>query len=127
MAVVNKKDESHDEAAEAYRQAVENGLHLYSSRWTWYDALSHLKERAKGGGLEAATKLQTLADGSRLVHLVYVHRDLEERAVQLFWDRPDKAWSITTCANVLLMRDIGLQYVLSKNTHYNQAGLQTLY
>lgn len=77
----------------------------------------------KGGGYEAAEALWRTARGSKAITVLPIDSTVEEAALTFFWSMRDKAWSVTTCANILLMQRTGLLRVLSANRHYSQAGL----
>lgn len=127
MAVAHQRDQDHQRAAEVFANIVKQGWQLYSTTWTYYDALSHMKERAKGGGLQGARLLRQLVEDDDRITVVPIDPDLEEAAVAYFWAHDDKAWSITTCANLIVMTNLELWYVLSANHHYGQAGFVNLY
>lgn len=127
MAIANQRDQDHAAASDVFRGLVQKGWRIYSSNWTWYDALSHMKERKKGGGLTAAKALRDVEADHHTISVLRVNERLEARALDLFWETEDKAWSVTTCVNIVLMRELELIYVLSANHHYRQAGLKTLY
>jgi len=125
MAIVNRRDQCHEAASEAYRELAKRSWKFYTSSWTMYDALSHLKERAKSGGYEAARALDELARPPAVI-VMPVTKEIERRAVARFWRMPDKAWSITSCANMEIMQDASLQYVLSASASYREAGYVSL-
>lgn len=126
MAVLSSRDQDHAKASGAYDELVRNGWRVYTTNWTLYDAYSHMKEREKGGGVAAAEALYALQKANDFT-VVPVTKSLEERATVHFWNFKDRLWSITTWANVLVMRDLNINYVLSGNHHYDQAGLTRLY
>jgi predicted nucleic acid-binding protein len=126
MSVLNRREQDYVPASAAYTDLVTGGWRLYTTNWTLYDALSHMKERIKGGGLAAADALRALHLGNAFT-VVPVTRALEERAVVLFWNHRDKVCSITTWANIVVMRNLDLRYVLSRSHHYDQAGFSRLY
>lgn len=126
MALMNLKDQSHCDARHVYDQIIEKRLYLYTTNWTAYEALSHIREREKGGGLNAASKLQAILGMKNVVTVVTVTADLEERAVQRFWRYEDKPWSVVLCASHEVMTDLGLRYVLSANKGFAQAGFVNL-
>jgi len=126
MSILNRREQDYPQASAAYTELVKNGWRLYTTNWTLYDALSHMKERAKGGGLAAADALRALQRGNAFT-VVPVTTALEERALVLFWNHRDKPCSITTWANIVVMRNLDLTYVLSGSHHYDQAGFSRLY
>jgi predicted nucleic acid-binding protein len=47
-------------------------------------------------------------------------------AVELYEKRPDKGYSLTDCISMLVMRDLGIQEVLSHDNHFEQEGFVVL-
>lgn len=50
-----------------------------------------------------------------------------ERAVALFDQRPDKAWSLTDCIKFIVMQDLGIADALTAGHHFEQAGFNILF
>jgi predicted nucleic acid-binding protein len=127
IAIASTRDQDHQAASEVYKDLVEESWQFHTSNWTLYDADSHLKERSKMGGAVGAKYLRDLVLNSPAIRVSSIGIELEDDAVKLFWSLKDKQWSVTTCANVLLMRYLGIITVLSGNHHYQQAGFHRLY
>jgi len=53
-------------------------------------------------------------------------RDLFLEGLQLFQKRQDKQWSHVDCTSILLMKQLGLQEVLTSDRHFKQAGFTVL-
>jgi hypothetical protein len=53
-------------------------------------------------------------------------RDLLERGVKLFSQRPDKDWSLTDCISFVVMQDHSIQEALTTDHHFEQAGFLPL-
>jgi predicted nucleic acid-binding protein len=51
---------------------------------------------------------------------------LYARALALFRERPDQAWSLTDCLSFVVMRDGGLMSALTYDKHFEQAGFRAL-
>jgi predicted nucleic acid-binding protein len=127
MALFNKRDQDSKAAWQAHKHCSDNRWHLYTSNWTLYDAYSHLRERPKSGGLTTAEALKEFVRNNGEISVLKIDSQIEETALGLFWNRRDKSWSVTTCANIVLMEKHGLYFVLSGNHHYEEAGLAPLY
>lgn len=48
------------------------------------------------------------------------------RALDLYEDRPDKAYSLVDCMSMLIMRDRGITHVLTNDHHFAQEGFTIL-
>ncbi len=60
------------------------------------------------------------------VHIVPVNRDLLNRTVELYRNRPDKDWGLTDCISFIVMQDEGLTEALTADRHFEQSGFQAL-
>jgi hypothetical protein len=53
--------------------------------------------------------------------------ELFQRALVLYGDRTDKAWSLTDCVSFLVMSDEGLTEALTGDHHFEQAGFKAVF
>ena len=53
-------------------------------------------------------------------------RELFDRGLQLFSDRPDKEWSLTDCISFVVMGERSLTEALTSDHHFEQAGFTVL-
>ena len=127
FALFCKRDEDYEAAKDAHKYCSDKGWHLYTSNWTLYGDDSHLKEHLKSGGVRSAEALRDFIQNNKEISVFTIDSQIEETALGLFWNRRDKTWSITTCANIALMERHGLYFVLSGNHDYKEAGLAPLY
>jgi predicted nucleic acid-binding protein len=58
--------------------------------------------------------------------VVPASRELQDRGIELYRQRPDKSWSLIDCISFLVMRDYGMTEALSADRHFEQAGYATL-
>jgi predicted nucleic acid-binding protein len=49
-----------------------------------------------------------------------------QQALNLYLQRPDKAWSLTDCSSFLIMGELNLTEALAHDKHFKQAGFITL-
>jgi predicted nucleic acid-binding protein len=49
-----------------------------------------------------------------------------ERGLRLYFERPDKEWSLTDCISFTVMREEGLTEALTGDRHFEQAGFSAL-
>ena len=53
-------------------------------------------------------------------------QELFDRGVELYVQRPDKAWSLTDCISFVVMREYGMNEALTGDRHFEQAGFSAL-
>jgi predicted nucleic acid-binding protein len=54
-------------------------------------------------------------------------RALFLRALDLYAARPDKEYSLTDCMSMVVMRDRGIEHVLTNDHHFRQEGFTVLF
>jgi uncharacterized protein len=59
-------------------------------------------------------------------HVVSISDSLLRRGMELFRDRPDKAWSLADCTSFVVMADHHLADALTCDHHFVQAGFHAL-
>jgi predicted nucleic acid-binding protein len=74
----------------------------------------------------AAVQLVEGLAGNPNVELVACSRLQFRAAVNLYRERPDKAWSIVDCSSFQIMQEHGLRLALAHDRHFEQAGFVAL-
>ena len=64
--------------------------------------------------------------GSEQTRVILLSDALQSRGLDLFGERPDKAWSLTDCISFVVMADEGLTEALTGDRHFEQAGYRAL-
>jgi len=121
FALLNPRDHAHAAAVELTRRLrrpvvtttmvlteVADGLASTSARRLFLPFLDRLR----------ATPQMTIVPPSDA---------LFQNAVDLYAARPDKQWSLTDCASMAVMRQLGLTDVLTGDHHFEQAGFNILF
>ena len=54
-------------------------------------------------------------------------RDLFRRALDFYERRPDKEYSLVDCMSMVVMRDRGIEHVLTNDHHFTQEGFTVLF
>jgi len=94
---------------------------------THYGVLSEFLAYFSGHGevarLEAAGSVR---DALRDFKVLPLDRHLFERALKLYEDRRDKEYSLVDCMSMAIMRDRGIQHVLTNDHHFVQEGFTLL-
>jgi len=79
-------------------------------------ATDHADFLALVAGLRASPRATIVPLGSQLL----------ERGMQLMGERQDKDWSLTDCISFVVMKEHGIQDVLTTDKHFEQAGFVAL-
>jgi predicted nucleic acid-binding protein len=64
--------------------------------------------------------------GDPRCHVASISGSLLERGMELFGERPDKAWTLADCISFVVMGDHDLSDALSCDGHFVQAGFHAL-
>jgi predicted nucleic acid-binding protein len=63
---------------------------------------------------------------SSACEVVPVSRELLDRALDLYHQHSDKEWTLTDCTSFVIMRERGINEVLTADHHFEQAGFVSL-
>jgi len=122
QARFNRRDRYHERA-----MSFDHRLHACREIWTTEAVLLEIgavfrKPRVKDVLSIVWTQFRTEAP----FHLASILGSLFERGVELFGNRPDKAWSLADCLSFLVMNEQRLTEALTCDHHFIQAGFRAL-
>jgi hypothetical protein len=120
LAAINPADECHDEAL-SWSNAWDGPL--LTTIWVITEVADALAGRLDRRVFEAF--YQTLQTDQR-VRIVTAQQSQWERGLALYFQRPDKNWSLTDCISFAVMNDEGLTDALTGDRHFKQAGFTVL-
>ncbi len=95
VAITNRKDRNHKEAAQIYRRLLESRTLMITTTWTSYEALTIVKSRL---GFRQAERLWERIKSRAVVDLIWIDEKIEGAALQLFWRYKDKRWGVVDCS-----------------------------
>ena len=75
---------------------------------------------------KACTALLKSLEDDENVLIVPLSDDLFEKGLDLFAKRIDKEWGLSDCISFVVMQERGIAQALTTDTHFQQAGFQTL-
>jgi len=74
------------------------------------------------GAVYRASAVRFAHDAMRWWTVLPVDRPLVLRALTMYGERLDKAYSLVDCMSMIVMRDRGIQHVLTNDHHFEQDG-----
>jgi uncharacterized protein len=120
LAAINKSDKCHHEAL-----AWSNGYNgpLLTTIWVITEVADALAGKQNRHVFEIF--YQAIKEDKRM-RIVAADQSHWERGLALYFQRPDKEWSLTDCLSFVVMGDEGLKDALTGDRHFEQAGLSIL-
>jgi uncharacterized protein len=90
--------------------------------------IEYLDSLAGSGAYVRQFAISTVREilGSRMVDVVEASRSAWQAAMQLYDRRGDKAYSLTDCASMLVMRARGIAEILTSDREFEQEGFTIL-
>lgn len=123
IALSSSRDHHHRRAAELAEWLEANNHRLLTTRAVVVEignALSRSRYRS------AAVTLLHSIESDPDIEIVPLTEELYGKALQLYAARQDKEWGLTDCLSFVVMGERGLTQALTTDTHFQQAGFQTL-
>jgi uncharacterized protein len=121
MAMADSKDPLHVKSQEARDGWLEQGGILVTSNYVLDETLTLIRMRI---GIEAAAKWWTMISDSPRCNVEWITPELTEKAVRWFFSWRDQSFSFTDCTSFIVMRELGLEDVLTGDRHFSTAGFQ---
>lgn len=124
IALVNKRDELHREAADAYkrvrkrRRVTSEAVLLETCNSFCAVSVRHI----------ACTFIQTIyrSEELGLLEIVQISDGLFRRGVRFFEHHKDKEWSLTDCISFVIMKERRIKEAFTVDHHFEQAGFIVL-
>ncbi len=120
IALLFENDEAH---TKAQTHAARLSGRLYTSTWVLTELADAL---AMPGRRQRFVPFLEFLRRNPSVTIVPAEQRLFDRAIVLYDQRPDKAWSLTDCISFVIMQDHGLHDALTGDHHFEQAGFNVL-
>jgi uncharacterized protein len=120
LALLNPADAAHQRAK---RLAAEFAGMMLTTEWVLIETADGL---ATGRNRQTFGVLVQALTPSTAWEIVWSSRDMFDRGLTLYSNRPDKGWSLTDCLSFEIMRQRGITEALTGDHHFEQAGFTAL-
>ena len=120
IALLNPADSKHSLARELSRALT---AEVVTTTWMLSEVASAMSAP------QTRTMFAQFVDflrGKPEITLVPATQESFDTALQLYRDRPDKAWSLVDCVSFLTMQRYGISDALTFDQHFVQAGFRAL-
>jgi len=100
-------------------------IQIVTSEWIFTEVLDSFAERGaflREAAAFAVSKFAIRPD----VRVVSFGETTFVQAFELYRSLPDKAWSLTDCSSLPIMRQLGITDALTYDLHFEQAGFKAL-
>ena len=125
IAITDPRDELHVTAREATARLLSSPVRLLTTENVLTEFLGYFSP-AHGPRQAALITLDELRSDTA-TYAVLPHRpDDFEQSVALYRRRHDKGYSLVDCHSMLIMRERGIEAILSSDDHFRQAGFTCL-
>lgn len=121
LALFNRAD-AHHERASRWLACLRGNAEL----WVTEAVLTEVCNALAASNRRAAVSFAEQAYQTAGMQVVSVDPILFQRALELYRDRPDKAWGLTDCVSFVVMADRSLVEALTADRHFEQAGFVAL-
>ena len=120
MAVLNRRDTAHARAIAAYGHADHE---FVTTEWV----LTELADGAASPELRGGFKeFFHLLESDEKVEIIPASHERFRSGLKLYFERPDKEWSLTDCISFVVMHEHDLTDALTGDHHFEQAGFVAL-
>ncbi len=120
IAVLSARDAAHQKATQSAKQHT--GVTV-TTAWILMEVADGLSAASARQGVVGL--IESLREDAQTI-IVPPSRDLFERGIELYSQRPDKDWSLTDCISFLVMQDYRVTEAFTADRHFEQAGFVTL-
>jgi predicted nucleic acid-binding protein len=120
LAVLNRRDLAHEAALAFYGDAE---YAFVTTEWVLTEVADATALPATRQGFK---QLFELLERDGRVQIVPAGHELFQSGLQLYFDRPDKEWSLTDCISFTVMARERLTEALTGDRHFKQAGFVPL-
>ena len=123
MAMADSKDPLHLTSLHTRDHWLEKGGILTTSNYVLDEMLTLIRMRL---GNQATEKWWTRISESPRCSVEWISPERAGKAVRWFFDWKDQFFSFTDCTSFIVMRELGIEKILTGDRHFTTAGFQIL-
>ena len=120
IALIDRSDKYHNIAVECYRKLIQEN---------WSVVVTEAILIEMGNGLSELKWRQTawqwitgIQKSKSIFEVVPVTTEIVRKAIELYGSRLDKEWGLTDCISFIIMKERSLNFALTVDHHFEQAG-----
>lgn len=118
LALEDESDGYHEEAIRFRDQELlQSNYELITTSYILDETLTLIRSRL---GIPASIDFSKKIRKSRIVRVISVSKELEDKALDLFEKYDDKTFSFTDCVSFVVMQDMGIQEAFAFDQHFEQ-------
>ncbi len=122
IAAFDQSDQYH-KVARNYVEHLSGKEELITSNYVIDEVLTWLRIRIDH---RTALKFAEYVFGSRILHIVYIDKDMESQALKVFKKYSDKKFSFTDASSIALLEQLRVKYVLGFDREFKKLGYELL-
>jgi predicted nucleic acid-binding protein len=118
LALEDESDQYHEEALQFREQVLRKKRYeVIATSYVLDEILTLIRFRI---GIQASIDFSKKIRKSKVVKIVQVSSEIEEKALDIFEKYDDKDFSFTDCVSFVVMREMGIQEAFAFDEHFNQ-------
>ena len=123
MAMADSKDPLHVTSLDTRDHWLEKDGILTTSNYVLDEMLTLIRMRL---GIDAMETWWTMVSESPRCKVEWISPERAEKAVRWYFGWKDQSFSFTDCTSFIVMRELGIEKVLTGDRHFRTAGFQAL-
>jgi predicted nucleic acid-binding protein len=125
IALLYPKDRWHTKAITVYKKIEQRQQKVVTSEMVLTEFMNFFSKFDARLRQEAGRVVQQMRAHPNITVIAQNSQQFQQ-ALNLYLQRPDKAWSLTDCSSFLIMGELNLTEALAHDKHFKQAGFITL-
>lgn len=124
VALINAHEQEHQAARDVSRHFLNENYQFVTSNLVFSESYTLIRTRLHHQGAVQFRRKMKEAENLGTVLVVYVDRELDEQAWNLFERYGDKDFSFTDCTSFAIMQRRGIEEAFTQDRHFVQMGFR---